>query len=289
MRIPAAALLALSIGYAVPAPAQFGGVLGRAKQKMEETRQKAKPVTDRAEKAAAIRPWTEEEEQQIGQATAAKMVAMFGVVDDPAVVRYVNLVGATVARQAPRKMPYRFAVLDTEIVGAFALPGGYVFLTKGALLRMENEAQLAGALGHEVVHIAERHLETEIRSKRGSAWAIQEAQAQQLPLDQSIRQRADAFLNDLFNMRLSQDKEDAADRDGALMASRAGYTPRGLLTFLERLAQVNQSEENKRLFGQLLSTHPSFDSRIQVLQQTVAAAGDRGELLEARFRGVIPR
>lgn len=286
---PLPALILGALLAAAPAAAQFGGILNRAKQKVDQAQQKAKPVTERAEKAAAIRPWTEDEEQQIGQATAAKMVAMFGVVEDPAQVRYVNLVGNAVARQATRKMPYRFAILDTEIVGAFALPGGYIFLTKGTLVRMQNEAQLAGALGHEVVHIAERHLETEIRSKRGSAWAVQEAQARQLPLDETIRRRADAFLNDLFNMRLSQDKEDAADREGTLMASRMGYSPRGLLSFLETMAAVNQNAENKRLFGQLLSTHPSFESRIQVLERAVETAGDRGQLLEARFRGAVPQ
>ena len=89
---------------------------------------------------------------------------------------------------------------------------------------MTNEAQLAGALGHEIVHVSERHLESEIRSKKTSAWAIQEAKAKtasQTP--ELLRGRADAFLTEMFNMRLSRDKEDGADERGTLMAAQAGY------------------------------------------------------------------
>jgi predicted Zn-dependent protease len=74
-------------------------------------------------------------------------------------------------------MTYRFAILDTDIVGAYALPGGYIFITRAAIFNMRNETQLAGALGHEVVHAAERHLEKEIRGKKTSAWAAQEGLA----------------------------------------------------------------------------------------------------------------
>ncbi|MFN0166503.1 MAG: M48 family metalloprotease [Bryobacteraceae bacterium] len=281
--------VALLVTAAIPASAQFGGILNKARSKVQETQTKAKPVTDRAERVASLQPWTAEEEQQIGRATAEKMVAMFGIVEDPNVVRYVNLVGSAVARQASRKLPYRFGVLKSEIVGAFALPGGYIFITQGAVAQMENEAQLAGALGHEVVHTADRHLETEIRSKRGSAWAIQEANTSRLATPDAIKLRADAFLNDLFNTSLSKDKEDASDRGGATLAAKAGYAANGLLVFIEKLSTVSKKEENKRLFGQVLSTHPSFDSRIATLAELSKTSGDKGLTLEARFRGVVPR
>ncbi len=282
-------VIALLCAASVPASAQFGGILNKARSKVQETQTKAKPVTDRAEKVASLQPWTAEEEQQIGRATAEKMVAMFGIVDDPKVVRYVNLVGSAVARHASRPLPYRFGVLKSDIVGAFALPGGYIFITQGAVAQMDNEAQLAGALGHEIVHTADRHLETEIRSKRGSAWAIQEANTSRLATPDALKLRADAFLNDLFNTSLSKDKEDASDRNGATLAAKAGYASNGLLVFIEKLSALSKKEENKRLFGQVLSTHPSFDSRIATLTEVSKTAGDKGLTLEARFRGVVPR
>ncbi|MEO7653117.1 MAG: M48 family metalloprotease, partial [Bryobacteraceae bacterium] len=149
--------------------AQFGGILNRAKDKID----RARPVTDRAQRASeTFQDWSTSEEQEIGAATAAKMIAIFGLVDNPALLRYVNLVGQSVAQFASRQLPYRFAILDTDIVGAYALPGGYIFLTRQALSGMKNEAELAGALGHEIIHVSERHLERAIRSKKSSAWAV---------------------------------------------------------------------------------------------------------------------
>src|SRR5262245_34857145 len=97
--------------------AQFGNVLKGAREKLDKAREKAKPVTDRAQRAIdTYQPWSNADEQQIGEAAAAKMVAMFGLMEQPALVRYVNLVGQTVAQYAPRQLPYRFGVLDTDIV-----------------------------------------------------------------------------------------------------------------------------------------------------------------------------
>src|SRR6266567_4195036 len=165
----------VALALAIAANAQFGNILNRAKEKIDAAQQKAKPVTERAERAAeTFQPWNAKEEQEIGEAGAAKMVAVFGLVEDPKVVRYVNLVGQTVGQFASRQLPWRFGVLDTEIVGAYALPGGYIFITRAALTGMTSEAQLAGALGHEITHCGERHLEREIRSKKTSAWAVEE-------------------------------------------------------------------------------------------------------------------
>jgi predicted Zn-dependent protease len=269
--------------------AQFGGILNRAKDKIDQGKQKAKPVSDRAERAVENNTaWTPQEEQEVGEATAAKMIAMFGIIEEPKLVRYVNLVGQSVAQFAPRQVPYRFGILDSDIVGAFALPGGFVFITKTALEGMTSEAQLAGALGHEIVHVSERHLESEIRSKKNSQWAVEEARAKtstQTP--DYLRRRADAFLTEMFNMRMSRDKEDGADERGTLMAVQAGYAASGLLDFLRTLSTTNAKPGTQRAFGQLLSTHPPFDERIASLEPVVAKNAAAGKTLEARFRGAV--
>src|SRR5437868_6170067 len=230
--------------------AQFGGIINRAKDKIDQGKQKTKPATDRAERAVEnYTAWTPQEEQEIGEATAVKMIAMFGIITEPKLVKYVNLVGNSVAQYAPRQVPYRFGILDSDIVGAFALPGGFIFITKTALEGMTNEAQLAGALGHEIVHVSERHLESEIRGKKNSTWAVEEAKAKtstQTP--DYLRRRADAFLTEMFNMRLSRDKEDGADERGTLLAAQAGYAPSGLLDFLKILATTNAKPGTQRAF-----------------------------------------
>jgi len=282
-------ILALTAASAFLVNAQFGGVFNKAKEKMDAAKQKAKPVSDRAERVVEnYTAWTPEEEQEIGEATAAKMIAMFGIIETPQLARYVNLVGQSVAQYAPRQIPYRFGILDSEIVGAFALPGGFIFITKTALEGMTNEAQLAGALGHEIVHVSERHLEAAIRSKKNSSWAVEEAKAKtSSAAPEVLRRRADAFLTEMFNMRLSRDKEDGADERGTLMAAQAGYAANGLLEFLRTLAVVQAKPENQRALGQLLSTHPPFDERVNHLAPIVEKSDKSGKTLEARFRSTV--
>jgi beta-barrel assembly-enhancing protease len=281
-RLAALALLGISM-----ANAQFGGLINKAKEKLD----KAKPVTTRVEKAAdAFTAWTPQEEEEIGSAAAAKMIAMFGTYDDPKVVRYVNLVGSAVAQFAPRALNYRFAVLDTDIVGAFAIPGGFIFITKGALEGMNNEAELAGALGHEIIHVSERHLETEIRSKKTSTWAVQEgrdAASTSGFVGDALRRKADALLSDMFTMRLSRDKEEGADSRGSQMAAQVGYASDGLLNFLRTLQTTQAKPGAERSFGQLLATHPPFNERIASLDPVVQKTANSGRTLEARFRTAV--
>src|SRR4029453_12307483 len=93
-----------------------------------------------------------------GQQGSDKIVEEFGVYQDANVTKYVTLVGAVLALQSPRPgLDWQFVVLDTEGVNAFAAPGGFVHITKGLLGLMKNEAELAGALAHEIIHVTEKH------------------------------------------------------------------------------------------------------------------------------------
>jgi predicted Zn-dependent protease len=97
---------------------------------------------------------TDQEEQQIGAAVCEKVRVRYGVVQDPGVHRYVSLVGTVLARASSRpNLQYTFIVLDTDGVNAFAAPGGYIMITRGALGLIANEAELAGVLAHELIHV----------------------------------------------------------------------------------------------------------------------------------------
>ncbi|HVY94916.1 MAG TPA: M48 family metalloprotease, partial [Bryobacteraceae bacterium] len=264
---------ALSVLLVCASLAQFGGLGGKIKEKLQKATE-------------TFTPWTPEEEQAIGDAAAAKMAAMFGFVDNEAANRYVNLVGAAVAQYASRQLPYRFAVLNTDIVGAWAIPGGFIFISRGALASMTNEAELAGALGHELVHCSERHLEKEIRSKKTSAWAVEELHA--TGKGQVVTTlKIDALVKDLFTTRLSRDKEDQADEQGTVLAAQAGYSANGLMEFLGTLQGLAHDPANNRMFGQLLSTHPPFDARIAHLGPVVQRLGMGGQTLEERYRKTL--
>src|SRR5262245_2511830 len=113
-----------------------------------------------AKKANDVRElqMTEAEEQDLGKQVSAKIRTRYGVVQDAAVHKYVSLVGLAMAQGSTRpNLPWTFIVLDTDGVNAFAAPGGYVHVTKGLLALIKNESELAGVIGHEIVHITEKH------------------------------------------------------------------------------------------------------------------------------------
>jgi len=246
---------------------------------------KAKPATDRAQKAhEAFASWSPEEEEGIGEASAAKLIAMFGLMESDSLNAYVNLVGTAVAQFAPRQIPYRFGVLDTNMIGAFATPGGFIFVTKGAVAGIKNEAELAGVFGHEIIHASERHLESQLKTTKASAWAKEEGKAVKGPaLLEANRAKAESLVTDLFNMKLSRDKEDGADDRGSMLAAQAGYAPDGLMNFLITLKASESSSKATKAFGQLMSTHPPLDERIAKLRAWVEKQPKKGVTNEKRF------
>jgi beta-barrel assembly-enhancing protease len=118
---------------------------------------RAKKQTQKAQQATA--PFAVQEEQEIGREVAVKFVAYYHVYKDDALAQYVSLVGADIAAQQERQdISYHFAVLDSEDINAFSAPGGYVFVTRGALALCQDESELAGVLAHEVGHVAGKHV-----------------------------------------------------------------------------------------------------------------------------------
>lgn len=227
-------------------------------------------------------PWTPEQEEEIGRAGAVKMIAILGLYDEPNLTEYLNLVGNTVARQAERDLHYRFAVLNTPVVNAFALPGGYIFVTRGALATMKNEAELAGTLAHEVAHVDGRHLEKAVRKKQATAWAWEEGSAKIPP--SALTQIADDLVNAAIISRPDPGQETEADKNGTGFAAQAGYRATGLRDFLQTLATAAEDTRNQQALGLWNGqTHPPFSARIAALTKVAEPYGESGELLAQRF------
>ena len=110
----------------------------------------------------SFKPMSEQEETELGKGIAANLLGAAPLVPDAALQTYVNRIGKWLAMHSERPgLPWHFGVLDTDSVNAFAAPGGYVFITRGLLLQMRDESELAGVLAHEISHVIERHaLET---------------------------------------------------------------------------------------------------------------------------------
>ena len=137
MRLPIIIIAILSVS--APAFAQLGG-LGRRVQQAQERKQQFDDMNI-----------TEQEEVKLGAEVSMKIRQRFGVVQNPAVHKYVTLVGTMLTEQTSRpKLPWTFIVLDTDGVNAFAAPGGFVHITRGALALLQDESELAAVLGHEI-------------------------------------------------------------------------------------------------------------------------------------------
>ncbi len=146
-----------------------------------------------------------EEESSIGQAMALQVVARYGgVVDQPELVRYVNLVARAVANTSDRPdIPYRVAILNHDSINAFAAPAGYIFVTRGLLRQIRDEAELAAVLGHEIAHVSEKHILDVIqRSKRlagvteaGLAYATNNPAAFKGVIDGAVKKLLDEGLD----------------------------------------------------------------------------------------------
>ncbi len=265
-------LIAL-VGIALATPAaqaQFGGWVNKGVTK-------AKKVQE------ANAPWTPEQEKAIGEASAAKMISVFGLYENPAMVNYVNLVGNAAARQAPRDVPYHFAILDTEIINAFALPGGYIFITRGALANMRNEAELAGTLAHEVAHVDGRHLEKQIRAKKNKQLAtetVSEELGSRVPGPAELTALAKDLVTEALTTSYTPASESEADKKGTEFAAYAGYRATGLRDFLQMLAKASDA----RRLGLWQKTHPPLAQRVATLTTLAGQFGDAGQTLAERFQ-----
>lgn len=235
---------------------------------------------------AAALPIGPAKEKEIGFGIAATVAGRYHLVKNPDLTRYVNLVGQAVAQQSIRhgEVAFRFGVLDTSDVNAFAAPGGFILITRGALGLMDSEAELAGVLAHEVAHVDQKHVLDEIRRSSVLKTVQEETDLQGALLDKIAE-----FGGSLLFTGLSREDEMEADSIGLLYAAATGYRADGLIQFLERL-KTAQGEEQGGV-RELTSTHPATAGRIEALRREVASAGldpTAGKEVSERFHARVP-
>ncbi|MGD8379159.1 MAG: M48 family metallopeptidase [Gammaproteobacteria bacterium] len=237
-------------------------------------------------RAALVTP-DQDEERLIGHQSAAVLLGASPALNDPQVQEYVNRVGRWVALQSDRPdLPWRFAVLDSPDINAFAAPGGYVFVTRGLLMMLQNEAELAGVLGHEVAHVTRRHHLKAIKKQARlnllgqAASQILENRSEHAEMLEKIASGARV----LYSRGLDKGDEFEADRIGVVLAARAGYDPYGLLAVLQRLQAMKPQDSSVAL---LFKTHPKPAERIHQLEIRMAGRMDEyGHQAEGRQRYV---
>ncbi len=184
-----------------------------------------------------------EEDRELGTAIALRL-ASIGLDKDPSLRKYVSLVGTAVVEETPLyDETLVFIVLDSPQVRSFATPGGYVFVTTGALRLMQDEAELAGVLGHEVVHVVNRHGIEELEKQQArirseSLISDLDRELEKLDMDrgdteviEDLEQLADKMFERIISGRLKE-SEDESDRLGTMIIYNTGYKADGLKDFI---------------------------------------------------------
>ncbi len=232
---------------------------------------KLKKVADIAKKgAAASREINEEEEYYIGRAVGATILARYKLFKNETITRYLNQVGTYLALRSDRPQTfigYRFALLDTTEVNAFAAPSGIIFVTRGLLLTCEDEDELAAAIAHEVEHIVSRDPTQAIKSERMKSFAsytASELTSGSTKVVQLFKDTVADISNTLLQKGYSRTQEKEADLAAVKLLKKCGYNDSALVSLLKKL----KAEEVKK--AKIYSAHPSCDNRLNYLQPVVS-------------------
>lgn len=230
-----------------------------------------------------------EQERQLGAQADQQIQAQYGFYQEERVNRYVEQVGQEVlaeshvrrpeAAQEFKETPFHFRVLDSPVVNAFALPGGYVYVTRGLLAHLNNEAQLAVVLGHEIGHVEARHASQRAFEQQlgqiallGGAIAGQELLG--LPA-QDLLNLGGAAAQLMF-LSYGRDDERESDNLGVEYAARAGYVAAEGSEFFRSLERI--SEESGQSLPSFLSTHPDPGEREQTIQEKAQVWGQQYQM-----------
>lgn len=244
------------------------------------------PVTGRRE----VTLISEAQEIAIGQQVDVEIRREMGVYDDPALQRYVEDLGRRMAAISHRpQLPWAFTVVDSPAINAFAAPGGYIFITRGILAYMGDEAELAGVIGHEIGHVTARHAAQQYTRATGGTIGLI-ALGIFVPGARPFGDLASTGLGLLF-LKYGRDDELQSDRLGAEYAAAAGWDPHGVPRFLQTLSRI--SELSERGVPNWLSTHPEPGSRVELarpIAEKIAAGrtlAHNREAYERRVDGLV--
>jgi len=213
----------------------------------------------------ATRPLEEPREIELGNGIAANLLGASSLLDDDEVQQYVNKVGRWLSLQTERSdLPWKFGVLESRDVNAFATPGGTIFITRGLMQKLNNESELAGVLAHEIVHVLRKHHLAALQ--KGARMDL----ASEL-LGEAMKNEANPALEkaikagtEVYARGLDKNDEFEADRMGIVIATRAGYDPYGLPAVLQMLDASNAQDSSLAL---MFKTHPAPRDRLSLLDK----------------------
>lgn len=223
------------------------------------------------------------EEVALGREISGSVLGAAPLVNDAALQKYVNNVGRWVASQSERPdLPWKFGVIESNDLNAFAAPGGYVLVTKGLYQKLQNEAQLASVLGHEIAHVVKKHQLKVLQKQQLLGYSAGKLGEMFAKNDKIAKKVIDSGA-EISARSLDKDAEFEADRMGMVLATRAGYDAFSLGEVLQTIGQTNKTDNSVAL---LFKTHPHPDERLEKLGISAGNKFDQvqhSKTLENRF------
>jgi predicted Zn-dependent protease len=215
---------------------------------------------------------SDEREEQIGSTMASEVNPHLPLIQDPLLIAYVQTVGRQIGTVRNRpELEYTFYLVNTDIVNAFALPGGHIYLTRGLISRMENGSEFAGAIAHEIGHVAARHGVQKLQRELRTGSLVSVLYNTILGGEPAILRENSLQLADMiWTAEHSRRDEEEADRLAVRYLAAAGVDPEGVVTLLETLLREEQADSSA--FSRLetwLSSHPLTRDRIAVARDAI--------------------
>jgi predicted Zn-dependent protease len=225
------------------------------------------PATGRRE----VTLLSEAQEIALGKESDAQIRQEMGLYDDPELQRYVSGIGLRLAKLSERpNLPWQFAVVDQPAVNAFALPGGYIYVTRGILPYLDSEAELAGVLGHEIGHVTARHAAQQYTRQIGGTVGLI-ALGAFVPAARPFGEASQQAMALLF-LKYGRDDELQADSLGVRYSALGNWDPEGVPGMLATLGRLAEADGDRKGVPNFLSTHPEPLARVKEIAPEVAKA-----------------
>jgi predicted Zn-dependent protease len=210
-----------------------------------------------------------QQEVEIGASYSQQINQQLPIVDDAQVHRYINLLGEQIASQGGGHYQYTFYVVNSDVINAFALPGGWVYINRGVIERSDNLAELAGVIAHEIGHVEERHGAEMMERQQAANLGINVAYILLGRAPGQLEQAGIQVAGSAVFAGYSRGAENEADDVAVRLLQRSNIDPNGLLTFFKEL--LEDSERNPSALEQWFSTHPLTEERIAHVRQGIDA------------------
>ena len=230
---------------------------------------------------------SEEQEINLGRELDAQVRQEMGLYENDALQRYVQELGMRLAKQSQRpNLPWSFAIVDSPAVNAFALPGGFIYITRGILPYLDNEAQLVGVLGHEIGHVTARHSAQQYTRGMGASLGVLVGSIF-VPQVRPFADLAETGAGILF-LKFGRDDELQADALGAQYTAQGGWDPDQVPAFLTTLARISEASDRNGV-PNWMATHPQPENRVQRVGDTVSKVRASGGGAEGGATWTIDR